>query len=314
MLKLLKKYFSSLLIIDKSLDLLLLVIGLVSAIQFNSYLNNKQKEEVYKNSLTKIHTEISINKIILKNYSNSLISATNIIWDLDKLANKGFLNSYPGILNINDLKVKDLNDKSFKASNREIFLDKNLFTDINMLYKQYYYLENSWDTYNIHIEKSYKAYFNVFASQKLSHLASKEANNIESDFINDFIVSISDFYNNGSHTLKMQYWPEIFINNSVILSDLALNKIEDELESFNISIKDYRSFDDYYWLSYYSLTDEDNTNAIDYAYKGIDILNEVYSQVDSTDFEFNSFNSRLNRNIVFGINAKKVVTEVGEPS
>ena len=58
MISRLKKYFGSLLIIDKSLDLLLLFVGLFAVIQVDSYIKQKKTEEAYKNSLTKIFTEI----------------------------------------------------------------------------------------------------------------------------------------------------------------------------------------------------------------------------------------------------------------
>lgn len=133
MISRLKKYFGSLLIIDKSLDLLLLFVGLFAAIQVDSYIKQKKTEEAYKNSLTKIFTEISVNKITLKDYSNSLDGSENVIWDLDSLGKLGFNNTYEGIRNISSLEVMDLRDNTFKVLDEKNFLNKNLLRDIRVL-------------------------------------------------------------------------------------------------------------------------------------------------------------------------------------
>lgn len=295
----LKKYFSSILIIDKSVDLLLLFIGLFAAIQFDSYIKLKQTEELYKNSLTKIHTEISINKILLKDYANSIERSTAIIWDLDSLGNQGFKDTYNGILNINDIKVTQLNDRSFKAINENNFLNKNLYSDIKKIYYNYDKLEQGWDTLSTNLQKNYKAYFDIYATQRLANYAPDDK---VTEVINNFITDYANFYGFGSSVLKQDYWPNMYIRAASTLGDDLLEKIEAELGLYEVSLNEYRSYDDYYWLSYYSLENEDYTTSLEYAFKGISILDKKYKDDNKDDYEFKSFSGRLNRNVVFGIN------------
>ena len=296
----LKKYFSSILIIDKSVDLLLLFIGLFAAIQFDSYIKLKQTEELYKNSLTKIHTEISINKILLKDYANSIERSTAIIWELDSLGNQGFKETYNGILNINDIKVTQLNDRNFKALNENNFLNKNLYSDIKKIYYNYDKLEQGWDTLSVNLQKNYRAYFDIYASLQLAIYAAPDDKATE--VVNNTIVDIANFYGFGSSVLKQDYWPNMYIRAASTLGDDLLEKIEAELGLYEVSLNEYRSYDDYYWLSYYSLENEDYTTSLEYALKGISILDKTYKDETKDDYEFKSFSGRLNRNVVFGIN------------
>jgi len=290
-----KKYFSSLLIIDKSVDLLLLFIGLFAAMQFDSYLKLKQSEELYKNSLTKIHTEISVNKILLKDYANSIERSTAIIWELDSLGKRGFKETYSGILNINDIKVTQLNDRSFKSLSENNFLNKNLYSDIKRLYNNYDKLEQGWDTLSANLQKNYKAYFDIYATQQLASYAPDDK---ATEVVNNFVVDIANFYGFGSSVLKQDYWPNLHIQSAYTVGDDLLDKIEAELGLYKVSLNEYRSYDDYYWLSYYSLQNEDYKTSLEYAFKGISILDKTYKD----DYEFKSFSGRLNRNIVFAIN------------
>lgn len=300
---LLKRLFNrldTLFLLSKSIDLILLTIGLLAAIQVNSYIYVKQNEKIYKKALIKIHTEISINKILLQKYSNSIDSSKVIIYDLEKLANNGFSETYNGIIKVNNLGIAKLKDRSFRAYDKDVFLDKNIYNDIKLLYNEYYKLENSWDTLYNHTKETYRSYFKIFATQKLAHLGSDE--NYKDSLTNSYIVNIANFYNYGSKTLKKDHYPKIHLKNSFAYSDLILNKIEDELELNFDSKDDFMEYDDYYWLSYYSLMDENYKDAISYAHKGIQLLNNVYFDEKYNSTEFNSFNSRLNRNIVSSIN------------
>ena len=290
-----KNFFSSLLIIDKSVDLLLIFIGLFAALQFDSYLKLKQSEELYKNSLTKIHTEISVNKILLKDYANSIERSTAIIWELDSLGKLGFKDTYSGILNINDIKVTQLNDRSFKALSENNFLNKNLYSDIKKLYNNYDKLEQGWDTLSNNLQKNYKAYFDIYATQQLVSYAPDDK---AQEVVNNFVVDIANFYGFGSSVLKQDYWPNLHIQSANTVGDDLLDKIEAELGLYKVSLNEYRSYDDYYWLSYYSLQNEDYKTSLEYAFQGISILDKV----NKDDYEFKSFSGRLNRNVVFGIN------------
>lgn len=290
-----KNFFSSLLIIDKSVDLLLIFIGLFAALQFDSYLKLKQSEELYKNSLTKIHTEISVNKILLKDYANSIERSTAIIWELDSLGKLGFKDTYSGILNINDIKVTQLNDRSFKALSEKNFLNKNLYSDIKKLYNNYDKLEQGWDTLSNNLQKNYKAYFDIYATQQLVSYAPDDK---AQEVVNNFVVDIANFYGFGSSVLKQDYWPNLHIQSANTVGDDLLDKIEAELGLYKVSLNEYRSYDDYYWLSYYSLQNEDYKTSLEYAFQGISILDKV----NKDDYEFKSFSGRLNRNVVFGIN------------
>lgn len=300
MISRLKKYFGSLLIIDKSLDLLLLFVGLFAAIQVDSYIKQKKTEEAYKNSLTKIFTEISVNKITLKDYSNSLDGSENVIWNLDSLGKLGFNNTYEGIRNISSLEVMDLRDNTFKVLDEKNFLNKNLLRDIRVLYNYYNYIEDDWNEIYENLKTNYRGYFNIFGTQQLLHLTTDE---YAEEVVNKFVENIADFYSFGTSVLKKDFWPRLQIKAANTYTDNILSSIEKELELYNVSLNDYMSYDDYYWLSWYMLQDSDNINSLENAKKGLNILNEVYMDEALYDFEFRSFSGRLNRNAVFAIKA-----------
>jgi len=291
----LKERINSLFIIGKSIDFILVFVGLILAIQVNSYIVNKKREETYKKTLIRLHTEISINRIFLKKYSNSIQLAENITSDLAKLQSKGFSESYDGILRIQDLILPEFIDSSFKATEREDYLDNNFYSKIKILYEGYNKLENKWNIQYNHIKKLYKAYFDIYGTIKLKHLGGQHT-------ADSLIVDISDFFNNGNNTLKHSHWSSVWVDSNNSGGEILLKEIEKKLSLFEVDINDLRDFNDYYWLSYYTLMEEgDYENSLILADMGLKDLNEYYGNSEANNYEYKSFLGRLNRNIVFSI-------------
>ena len=127
-----QKEITSLFLFGKTVDLILIFIGLICALQVNSYVEQRKKEETYKKILTRIHTEININRIFLLYYSNSIYRAENISKDLAGLQSTGFTESYDGLFQIHDLIVPQLVDVSFKATHKDEYLNNNLYSKIKL--------------------------------------------------------------------------------------------------------------------------------------------------------------------------------------
>ena len=67
-LKKLFNFLDSRLIIDKSIDFVLIFIGLLAALSFENYVENKKIERAYLDNLSRVHTEISNNINFTKVY------------------------------------------------------------------------------------------------------------------------------------------------------------------------------------------------------------------------------------------------------
>lgn len=291
----LKKQINSLFLFGKLIDFLLIFLGLILAIQVNSYFEIKKRKEDYKKTLTRLHTEIDINRIILKKYSNSIDRAENITSDLAKRQSKGFSENYDGIFQIQDLIVPEFIDTSFKVTERDDYLNNNLYSKIKILYEGYNQLEIKWNNQYNHLKKLYKSYFDVYATLKLQHLGGKHS-------ADSLIVDIADFFSNGNNTLKHSYSTSILVNSSNSRGEVLLKEIENELLTFNLDINELRDFSDYYWLSYYTLVEEgDYQKSLNFADMGLKDLKEVYGNSEVNNHEYKSFLGRLNRNAVFAI-------------
>ena len=91
------KYFNSLLIIDKSIDLILIFVGLLAALGVESYQKSKKIEDVYVDILARSYDEIQLNNYKLHERDKSILGFLSITNDINDLASAGTYQYYDGI-------------------------------------------------------------------------------------------------------------------------------------------------------------------------------------------------------------------------
>ena len=124
-IKKLFNYLDALLFVDKSIDLILVFVGLLAALMVENYLLQKENESKYVTYLTRIHTEMITNEGHSKSYENSVLEYFDIAQDLKNLVSKGAKESYDGINKIIETKNAPFELKAFKSLSPDDFLNKS---------------------------------------------------------------------------------------------------------------------------------------------------------------------------------------------
>jgi len=279
-------YFDVYLIIDKSVDFILIFVGLLAALGFENYIEKKNIEEKYTNSLTRLHTEITNNINFADGYFDTTQKYFSISEDLLKLVNKGAKKSYDGINKIIESETFSFDKKKFKSINQNEFPNNSLYSDILHLYDLYAKIETNTEIPKQALNDFYFSYYNIYSKQMW------ESNDVIQDY-----VDLNYKFNLARKTIPNL---QSSITDAKSTSKRILKSIENELLKFDLDISSTRTYSDFYWLSYNSMLIEDYLKSNDYALMGIRKLNEIFNTKDEKSKlpDEISYYGRLNKNIV----------------
>jgi hypothetical protein len=292
------KYLDGLLLVDKSIDLILVFVGLLAALMVENYLLQKENESKYITYLTRIHTEMITNESHGKSYENSVLKYFDIAQDLKNLVNKGAKEPYDGINKILETKNTPFELKAFKSLSPDDFLNKGLYADIYHIYQLYEKLEKEIVVPKEALESYNFDYFNIYVKNLWGD------NNVNENYI--------DFNYHYNLTTKNVPQLQLLLQDIKATSERIKEAIENELEVYGTNITSSRTYSDYYWISGSKMASSDFSDAIEYCKLGIEDLDKLNYDSTSNRFgELNSYRGRLNRNIVGSI---KLLIEDGDTS
>ena len=284
-LKKLFDYFDSFLIIDKSVDLLLIFVGLVAALAFENYVEQNAKEKQYVENLTRLHTEITANATYTEGYEKSVLDFFDIARELLELTNKGASESYDGIYNILDAENDPYEQNSYNSLSSEDFLNKELYSEVLHVYELYDKIEEFIKVPRESLKEFNYSYFGMYLHNRFSRVAG----------VKDW-VDLNYAYNVTTKNLPNLQNLLIEVK---ITSERVAEVIENELIFYNTTIEKSRKYTDYYWLSWRNLVAEKYTESVDYAFLGLEALDNLNYEEKSPRFkEYEMTRGRLNRNIV----------------
>ena len=227
-LKSIFKYFDSFLIIDKSIDFILIFVGLLAALGFENYVEKKTNENQYINNLTRIHTEITNNLNFADGYLDSTNEFFKITDDLMNLTTKkGASESYDGIFKIIDSEPTPFEQKNFKSLSQNDFINNSLFSDIFHVYSLYDKIETQIEIPKKSLNEYYFNYFSIYSK-----------NIYNSNEILQNYVDLNYLY---SVTLKNLPRIQLNIDDVKGTSNRILKAIENELFSYGSDIKSSRT-------------------------------------------------------------------------
>jgi len=118
------KYFDNFLILDKSVDFVLIFIGLLTALMFENYISDKKAKDNYITYLSRVHVE-------MLTFEPSLEDRKTTFKRYDSLQNKMIENmgskKYEDLDGYNEIELyepRNLNTDIFRSINNEFFADK----------------------------------------------------------------------------------------------------------------------------------------------------------------------------------------------
>jgi hypothetical protein len=286
-LKKLFNFLDSRLIIDKSIDFVLIFIGLLAALSFENYIENKNIEREYLASLSRVHTEISNNINYTKVYENSTRSYFSICREILNQTNQNEIKSYGGTFKIIDAEPKKYEDQTFRSIDQRKFINSRLLAELLHVYSEQDNLSDKFNNVKESLIKLNYSYFDLYANRVLGN---KSSNIPQYVAINYEYISVT------------KHIPEI---QQLLLdirgtSERVLLAIENELKKYNTNIDSARSYADYYWLSWNNIDTKEYDVTIDFAKKGLKkIVSKNLSQ------EEKSYKGRLHRNITWAYDEKE---------
>lgn len=294
------KYFDKYLIVDKSVDFILIFVGLLAALGFENYLEQKSLEKRYISNLTMLHTEITNNLTYTEGYLKSTQDYFKISSEIEELIANGATESYNGIFSIIDSENKQFEQKNFKSQNQNEFINKSLYSEIFHIYNVYDDIQHLIKIPKKSLNDLYFSYFNIYAKKSFNNTENLTQNYIDLNY-------------QWNVTTKNLPRIQANITDAKATSKRVLEEIENELFSYNITIDLSRTYSDYYWLSYNSLNSNKPKDAYNYALKGSDLLKNLINDGSNNEKlpEYLSYYGRTQKNI---IEANRVLKEVVKDS
>jgi len=277
-------YFDKFLIIDKSVDALLVFVGLIAALSLENWMGQKQRDAEYLRTLSRLHTEILGNNASSKKYNESVGEYFTIATDLMRLVNEGGSESYNGLNRLLDASPRTFEQATFKVIVPEDFLNKSLFSDVFHLYSSYDEVEAQFAITRDAIEGNNRSYFNIYAARQFG------TNDTSS------IINLNYQYNLATKQMPAL---QAKIRDIEGTSERILKAIETEFKRYGTSIDSARTYADFYWLSWNSLEAQEYEPAIDFATRGLALLDDRRRDTGDPAYdEYVSYFGRLHKNIV----------------
>jgi hypothetical protein len=277
------KHIDSLFIIDKIFDVVMIFIGLYAAIAVGEYYKQKAEKNEYLELLTRFHTELSSNAVLIEGYDKTLSSYFKVWSSVCNFVKDKDMKAYPGFLEIYSSQPINLQNREFMSFNKDVFKNKRLLADLVMHYDQGENVKIRASEAMQLVSEFYSSYFAMYNSEKMSNF------NNEQYFI-EFNLLYSKFSKYSTLMLK----PCIIDYKNT--NERILYAIEGELSKYGKSLDDIRDYSDYYWLSHYAASLGNYDACFDYTNKGLKILGEDISKMNA---EEKSLYGRFNKNAYF---------------
>tara|TARA_B100000795_G_scaffold230496_1_gene187945 strand:- start:114 stop:1319 length:1206 start_codon:yes stop_codon:yes gene_type:complete len=286
----LKKIFNFLdsrLIIDKSIDFVLIFIGLLAALSFENYIEKQNIEREYLDNLSRVHTEITNNINSTKVYEKSTLTYFSICKEIINQANQNEIKSYGGTLKIIDAEPKQYEDQTFLSIDQKKFINNRLLSELLHVYSKQNDLSDKFNKVKESLIKLNYSYFDLYANNALGNSSSN---------IPEYVAINYEYISVTKHVPEIQQ----LLLDIRGTSERVLVAIENELKKYNTNIDSARSYADYYWLSYNNIDTKEYDETIDFAMKGLKVI--VSKKLSH---EEKSYKGRLHRNIAWAYEEKE---------
>ena len=283
-LKKLFNFLDSRLIIDKSIDFVLIFIGLLAALSFENYVENKKIERAYLDNLSRVHTEISNNINFTKVYEKSTETYLSICKEIINQANQTNIKSYGGTFKIIDAEPKKYENQSFRSLDQKKFINNRLLSELLHVYSMQDDLSDKFNNVKESLIKLNYSYFDLYANNALGNSGSN---------IPQYVAINYEYSSVTKHLPQIQ----LLLLDIIVTSERVLLTIENELKKYNTNIDLARSYADYYWLSYNKISTKEYDLTIDFAEKGLKRI-----ALKNPSQEEKSYKGRLHRNIAWAYN------------
>jgi hypothetical protein len=244
-------HLDTLFIIDKAFELLMVFIGLFAAISVDGYMEKKSETTAYISYLSKLHTELSNNAVLIEGYNKSIENYIEIWSETSDNFTTNNIVSSPGFQKMYSSQPIPLENRIFSTLDKDGFQNKRLLADLFRHYGQEDEIKQNMNEAENMLSEFYTSYYNVYAGPFFN-----VENNVEDKI--KWNLLFSKF---GKFTsLKIQP----IIADYEITNERILEEIEIELDGFGKKVEDIRDQSDYYWLSYYALLLENNDDCIEF--------------------------------------------------
>jgi len=283
-LKKIFKYFNSLLIIDKSIDLILIFVGLLAALGVESYQKSKKIEDDYVNILARSYDEIQLNNYKLHERDKSILGFLSITNDINDLASAGTYQYYDGINKLILLENSPFEIKVYQSISSDGFLNKTLYSEVLHLYDLLSQYASEMDNTRDKLKKYNYNYYRLFVKSiyKNSYLIQEYID--QNYFYNSITKSIPSLQN-LSLDIEMT-------------SERVLKSIKDELNKYETELSEKRGLSDYLSLAYEANFATQYEDAIYYSNEGLELINNSKNDtIENNSFEIDTYFGRFNKQL-----------------
>lgn len=275
------KHLDVLLAIDKSIDFILIFVGLAAALALENYIAQNVLEQNYVETLARIHTEIALNKPRCKSYNDGVIAHSELAFDAMDKARSGWSESIEGNSSIYDAHPEKLERKFFSTIKTDEFLNTVLLGELYHLYSIYEQMNSSFEQEELFMFALSDAYTNAYGRVYFGEQPRTE------DFMQFNLA-----YNRATKNMgKLQ----TVVTDAEATSGRLMLEIENELTRYGKSIEAARSIGDLYYLALNEMY-RDSIMSDKWADEGIQRVLPLLSDVNDPLFnERKSFAGRLCR-------------------
>ena len=288
-LKRLSKYFDNFLIIDKSVDFILIFIGLLAALTFENYINDKKAKDDYITYLSRIHVELLTFQPQLEDYKKTFKDYESLNTQMLENIRSQKYRDLNGYNKIEEFQPRNLSTDIFRSMKNEFFLNHNLYSELYSFYLKIDEIMNLSKLKKERIQELYSIYFQMKLKQGISR------------DVNDLIIQFNDKY---SQQRSIMISNEISVVNTILKK--LIRQIEAEVKSFDKNIDEFKTYEDFLTLSTSFYLSNKNLS-INYAEKGLEILSEKMK--DTLDSEYDTYkiyNGQFHNNLALAINTAKL--------
>jgi len=229
------KHLDVLLAIDKSIDFILIFVGLAAALGLENYMAQKDLEKNYIETLARIHTEIALNKPRCASFNDGVIAHSTLAFESVDKARAGFQENINGNSTIYDNHPEKLERKFFSTIKTDAFLNTVLLGEVYHLYTIYDQMSTSFEQEEQIMFTLSDAYTNAYGRVIFGAELRPE------DYMQYNLA-----YNKATKNMGRL---QSFVVDAEATSDRLMLEIENELARYGITISEARSIGDLYYLA-----------------------------------------------------------------
>jgi len=275
------KHLDALLAIDKSIDFILIFVGLAAALGLENYIAQIALEQNYVDTLARIHTEIALNKPRCVSFNDGVLAHSELAFAAADYAAAGFQEPISGNSTIYDAHPEKLERKFFSTIKTDEFLNTVLLGEVYHLYAIYDHMSTSFEQEEQFMFTLSDAYTNargrVYFGEEL--------------ILEDY-MPFNLAYNKATKNMGRVQWAA---TDAEATSVRLMLEIENELARYDITIDDARSIGDLYYLALNEMY-RDSVKSEKWADEGIQRVMPLLSEVNDPLFnERKSLAGRLGR-------------------